>query len=72
MNGTLGCFCEQQFTTYNVLILFMKYREDGLDQDADAYNEWYENKSKKSGWYDFELYKNNELIEKNKFFLQKD
>ncbi|MBL0883402.1 MAG: hypothetical protein IBJ16_08690 [Chitinophagaceae bacterium] len=27
---------------------------------------------KKSGWYDFELYKNNELIEKNKFFLQKD
>lgn len=27
---------------------------------------------KKSGWYDFELYKNNELVEKNKFFLQKD
>lgn len=27
---------------------------------------------KKSGWYDFELYKNNDLIEKNKFFLQKD
>lgn len=27
---------------------------------------------KKSGWYDFELYKNNELIERNKFFLQKD
>lgn len=27
---------------------------------------------KKSGWYDFELYKNNELIEKSKFFLQKD
>jgi len=27
---------------------------------------------KRSGWYDFELYKNNELVEKNKFFLQKD
>ncbi|MBW0177473.1 hypothetical protein [Sediminibacterium sp.] len=27
---------------------------------------------KRSGWYDFELYKNNDLVEKNKFFLQKD
>lgn len=27
---------------------------------------------KRSGWYDFELYKHNELVEKNKFFLQKD
>lgn len=27
---------------------------------------------KRSGWYDFELYKNNELVERNKFFLQKD
>lgn len=27
---------------------------------------------KRSGWYDFELYKNNELVEKNKFFLRKD
>lgn len=41
INGTLGCFCDQQFNTYNVLILFMNYRADGLDQDADAYNDWY-------------------------------
>lgn len=27
---------------------------------------------KRSGWYNFELYKNTDLIEKNKFFLQKD
>jgi hypothetical protein len=27
---------------------------------------------KRSGWYDFELYKHNDLVEKNKFFLQKD
>lgn len=27
---------------------------------------------KRSGWFNFELYKNNDLIEKNKFFLQKD
>lgn len=27
---------------------------------------------KHSGWFNFELYKHNELVEKNKFFLQKD
>lgn len=27
---------------------------------------------KRSGWYGFELYKQNDLVEKNKFFLQKD
>ncbi|MFW2476683.1 MAG: hypothetical protein ACN4EP_07195 [Sediminibacterium sp.] len=27
---------------------------------------------KKSGWYEFELFKQNVLVEKNKFFLQKD
>lgn len=36
VNGTLGCFCNDQYDTLGIRAAFMPFRQDGLSDDADG------------------------------------